>query len=694
MCANWNRYIWVLMLSLVSGRGALAAEISWTGGGGDGLWINPANWSGNIVPGSTDDVMIDNRFVGGSFEVSLGAGVGTVSIHSLRIAPALSNIITVLIPPENKASPALACGGPQYGLILDDGAIFINASGAASGSTLEVSDSIRINNGGKYVHRTPRSHAEIVRSLSRSDGTENGEFEFKVPVASSTISVSGQVFGRLRLSPGPTGLINYTGTGTSNLVVRSDLELSAGVSLNFNLDGRLLITGNLIHNGAILNLGSTARKLSVDLAGNLVQSPASTISESGSSVAEINFSGKSAQSINAQGAITNDVLFTLNNAAGAVLQHSLTLPYQLTLVKGVLTTNGYRLVLMPACVLTTAGVTGESYIDGQVLKQGLANNSFLFPLGNKGKERRLNLKQASGDFLVEYHRSDPHLLSSQLAPTLHHISSMEYWKITGFGTASTASAELSFDVHSGGVTDLSQLRTASLTGTSWEDAGNEGTTGSAGSAGTIAGIQHTWADNQSKAFCLASTGSTENPLPITWKTLRATRNQFGALLQWEAESTGIIYFILQSSDNGTVFNDVNTIAALKDFQNYQYQHITQSRKPTFYRLIMVRADSSRDYSAVISVFGNDEAYGDRVYPASPVMQIVSGSILIKSLNPGGLPYTAEVIDVNGRLIYQQRIQKVGDTRIPIAQLRLIQGIIVVVLTNKSGNRVTLKGLVQ
>lgn len=35
------------------------AEISWTGAGGDGNWHNPQNWSGGVVPGPDDHVIID-----------------------------------------------------------------------------------------------------------------------------------------------------------------------------------------------------------------------------------------------------------------------------------------------------------------------------------------------------------------------------------------------------------------------------------------------------------------------------------------------------------------------------------------------------------------------------------------------------------------------------------------------------------
>ena len=37
----------------------LLSAISWDGGGGDLNWNTPENWSGDVVPGSNDDVTIN-----------------------------------------------------------------------------------------------------------------------------------------------------------------------------------------------------------------------------------------------------------------------------------------------------------------------------------------------------------------------------------------------------------------------------------------------------------------------------------------------------------------------------------------------------------------------------------------------------------------------------------------------------------
>ena len=57
-----------------------------------------------------------------------------------------------------------------------------------------------IHDGGRYIHQTRASHANnILRILSTAPGTEQGIFDFDVPRASYTISVSNRIYGSLEL---------------------------------------------------------------------------------------------------------------------------------------------------------------------------------------------------------------------------------------------------------------------------------------------------------------------------------------------------------------------------------------------------------------------------------------------------------------------------------------------------------------
>ena len=41
----------------------LCGQIKWDGGAGDGQWSNPVNWTGDILPTTSDNVILDNSFI-------------------------------------------------------------------------------------------------------------------------------------------------------------------------------------------------------------------------------------------------------------------------------------------------------------------------------------------------------------------------------------------------------------------------------------------------------------------------------------------------------------------------------------------------------------------------------------------------------------------------------------------------------
>ena len=52
---------WAAVLAAwAAASGARAADYTWTGGGGDALWRNPANWGGAGAPTNTADNVIFN----------------------------------------------------------------------------------------------------------------------------------------------------------------------------------------------------------------------------------------------------------------------------------------------------------------------------------------------------------------------------------------------------------------------------------------------------------------------------------------------------------------------------------------------------------------------------------------------------------------------------------------------------------
>ena len=268
----------VLALLALGPAEARAAEKTWTGGAGDGLWASASNWSPSGAPASGDNVTIDNTTASGTFTVTLPTGATTVSISKLTITPGAGNTITVVLPSGNTAAPGLQVGDSTAAtddIILNSGAILKNSSGAGSGNGIEANTTangtVRINNGARYIHNTARSTGGVVPVLSTATGTETGIFEYDSPgTGSVSISASGRNYGSLTLTR-TAGAATYTAAGGSALGVRGNLTINSGVTLSSSMTGPLNLGGSLTNNGAALTIPASGLGQAVVFNGSAVQ---------------------------------------------------------------------------------------------------------------------------------------------------------------------------------------------------------------------------------------------------------------------------------------------------------------------------------------------------------------------------------------------------------------------------------------
>jgi hypothetical protein len=257
------RWMWIfgLLFSM-----SLQAQKKWDGGANTSNWSDSMNWYPDGLPGPSDDIILDNSFVGEPYMVQLPAGTYTATIRSLAIQPSLGNIL-VELPFGNTANPGLALTGTGDVLTIYDQGVFRNASGASSGSGISISGMIRILNGGKYVHRTSRSNAGIIDQLSAQPGTEKGIFEFDIPGAAGyTVSLTGNNFGSLSFRAiAAGGIKSYSGSGTGTLTIRGDLQIDIGAQVTSTLTADIVIGGSLLVEGKLnmnpVTVGSTSRSL-------------------------------------------------------------------------------------------------------------------------------------------------------------------------------------------------------------------------------------------------------------------------------------------------------------------------------------------------------------------------------------------------------------------------------------------------
>lgn len=479
----------ILFFTLI-GNASSFAQLRWDGEAGDGQWSTAQNWTGDVLPGTSDDVILDNSFITGPFTVTLPGGNSSVQIRSITISPGSGKTIDLVLPAANTAIPAFKVSGTVYGMVIGTGGTFKNASGADSGIPVEIADSVKINNGGQYIQNSSSSHAAVVTVLSKAAGTEEGIFGFDIPAASSTISLSGRTFGKLvLLSNAMNGAVTYSGSGTNQITVRSDLNLGPGVKFSLNFSDTLFIGRDLIQQGGTLNLSNSTRKLVTVINRRLVQSATGIINETGTALPEIVFGGNVNQLIDCKGSIQNKVAIKMNNTAGATLGSPWSLPYQLNLVKGKITTSAVNLLtLLDGCSVAVDSTSDNSFIDGPLRKEGLSNGSqFLCPVGKGATMRWLVLKNASGNFNVTYFDSNPQGISNTYSSGISQISQTGYWTIQADASPlPLASVELSFNGFNNGVgLDLSTAKVAKLVNNVWTNYGNTGFTGTAGSRGSV-----------------------------------------------------------------------------------------------------------------------------------------------------------------------------------------------------------------
>ncbi len=570
----------------------------------DNQWENPLNWTDQHLPSDEDDVILDNFFQPGSYTVMLPSQ--HVMVKSITITPATNNTIELVLSNEVTTVPALTITGPGYGLTINNGGIFRNSSGASSGIPFIVNDSIRVNNGGKFIINTPRAHASNVDRLSALPETQNGTVEFNIPVASSTISLSGRTYGRLVLKSDAYGRpVNYTAAGTNKVRIRSDLQIGDSVTFNLNFSDTLTIGGDLLQSHSTFNIGNASRALVVAIRGNIEQDNGSIITETGSVVQKILLNGEHEQQIDAKGVVNNEIEIIKNGEGNARLLTAWTLPFALKLIKGnIISSVQNSLVLSPSCIIEADTVDGQSHIDGPLTKLQLQNENFLFPVGDGLRMRWVKLLSATGTFTVEYKRLDPHVLSDVYGEGIERLSKLEYWNIQA-DNASQAEVRLSFnDPHSGGVTDLTSLRAAHLESGIWVDKGNTGFGGSAGSNG--------WVNSSSinnfsthPYFALASSLGWENPLPVNNLQLSITRKKNQCWFAWTIDTDHSVHlFKLEESADNVHYYTIYSCPGEAEKMIYTYSS-TFPNADRYYRVQAVSKDGSMMYRSKVNFVKSD-----------------------------------------------------------------------------------------
>jgi hypothetical protein len=657
-----------------------AAIITWDGEGSDGQWSTASNWSGNIVPVAGDDVILDNSVVTGSYVVNLPAGTVTVTLNSLIITASGANTIRLILPVSNTIVPGLDITGTGDVLVLNNGAILQNSSGATGGlpiSVSHVSGIFRINNGGSYIHNTFRQHALLFDKLSAAPGTEDGTVEFDVPTTTSyVISLTGRTLGNLILSATASGgTRTYTTSGSNSCIINGDFTINSGVTFSSGFSADFIVKENLNQQAAsVFSIQNSTDNNFVKIQGNI--NSQGEITETGTGLPVLELNGTVNQNINITGTITNSVEVKVNNPAGATLQSALVLPYRLNLINGKITTSLTNILTL-ADNAVTAGASSVSFVEGPLRKVG--DDNFIFPVGVGSIYAPVTITNVSGGnmsdiFTAEYKRNNPQTVHGPaVEPGMDHVSYVEYWTLTR--DAGTAVKRVAL-----AVTPTSFCKSLATTyvsrwnGALWTSEGstNGGVTlfppyetGTITSTDDISSFgDFTLITDQPFAI---------NPLPVTLVSFDAIKQNNTTLLQWELAEhcSKNTKFELQRSHGGSSFVTYKAIPGNETNRFYQVMDIRLNPGLTYYRLRIVEEDGKISFSRIVTVInGSPDLLLSALVPT--LVTDITTVIITATGNRDAVLY---ITDMQGRVLLKKECQlSAGNTTIQLSAGNLVTGV--------------------
>ncbi len=227
----------------------LPSTVSWIGGSGD--WNTAANWSGGAVPGSADDVVINNA---GSSAISVTHSSGTHTVNSLSLSSGslvnftLSGGTLTVSTTVQDNGPFNLTGGTLAGATVAAGTT-VRGSGNFSGVTLAGTLDEATAGGTVYVTNGLTLNNGTV-NLGSPTGSNGGGLSFQVAsqtlAGTGTVTFGGYFYGNnlsiasgltLTIASGITvhGAAGEVGSGGGTFVnqgtISEDVSGGAGIAL-------------------------------------------------------------------------------------------------------------------------------------------------------------------------------------------------------------------------------------------------------------------------------------------------------------------------------------------------------------------------------------------------------------------------------------------------------------------------------
>lgn len=603
-----------------------SSQKTWDGGAITSNWNDAANWLPDGVPVSTDNVVLDNSSVAGSYAVNLPPGAVTVTVNTLTITPSGVNTITLTLPSANTGNPGLSVSGPGDALVLNNHGILINSSGAAAGDGVSITNTFRINNGGHYTHNTNTGNVGIVSQLSTAVGTELGEFEFDSPGASDIPALNGANYGSLILSSvAAGGSKTYIGGGAAACNVRGNFNLNTGVTFSISMSANFIVQQNYIQaTSSTFNLQSSTNNNTVQVAGSLTNDGIITQSSTGIPTLELN--GSANQSVSGAGSIQNSVSFKMNNSFGATLNSPLSLPYNLTLTSGIITTTAANLLTLVDNATVTGGST-SSFVSGPITKLG--DDAFTFPVGVGAIYAPISMITGTGEtigdeFRAEYKRTNPQsVYGASYLGGINHISFVEYWTLDRI--VGTSSKTIVLDVHQTSFCSVPATTFVSrFNGAQWTNEPSAAFGFGPCLPYQCGTIISNFAINSFGPFTLATSDPISiNPLPVKLISFDVIkRSSSSSLLNWALAEccSKNARFEIQKSSDGKTYATQFTVQGSETNRFYNLTDDQLGKGITYYRLKIIDENGTVKYSKVAVIINDSKGLVITAVLPNPVQE--------------------------------------------------------------------------
>jgi hypothetical protein len=346
----------------------------------------------------------------------------------------------------------------------------------------------------------------------------------------------------------------------------------------------------------------------------------------------------------------------------------------LTLTKGILQTS-YTAATAPwiripnnTTTVSPSGGSANSYVDGYIRKTG--NGSFIFPTGNSGYYRRIEISapSASTEFEARYIRSAySNTTSMSATPTvLNHVSLVEYWMLSKPLGADAATAKVKLyweNASQSGILKFDSLAVARWNGSSWENTNcytgcpanwtssttQRTYTGSA--TGSGAGTIQSNTVSSFSPFTFSSIGTfNPNPLPINLVDFLADLHGGITHLDWTTETeTNNDYFTVEKTRDGLNYETVGTVKGAgnsNEMLNYHFLDLNPYLGVSYYRLKQTDFDQQCSYSSLVAVNNTMAPTGNLLVSPNPF----TTNVIFNFLSDAEGQAVLKIYDATGRLV--------------------------------------------